>query len=462
MPIKYSRRQVLVLAGAAAALLLSPILLSVMPDAHASVPAAGPEEHFRPGEILVKFKPIVPPFLADSLLEVQGFRPLTSLNGINLRRVGVTPGNEPLAVDALKNNPLVEYAELNYMRRPLFTPDDSLYSSSQWNQRGINMEQAWDITRGSITVTVATIDTGLDMTNPDGPDSLVSPHDVCSGGADMSDRVGHGTHVSGIIAANTNNALGVASVAPGVSLMPVKVECQGAITVLDESAGIIYATDHGARVLNISLGGSQPSWAEQDTVNYAVRKGLLLAAAAGNEYQQGNPVSYPAAYPGVLAVGASTHTDARAYYSQVQPYVAVLAPGGNPASSLDADPTHWIMSTYISPTNYVQMAGTSMAAPHVAALAGLIWSVKPELTSAQVTNIITSTAVDLGPPGKDDATGWGRVDAYAALTRARDYDGSPAGSPTPTVTPTSTPTARPGTLRSTVFLPEVQKTDASW
>lgn len=408
--------------------MLTSALLS-RPAVHAAVPESAPDADFEAGQILVKFKPLVPPFVADSVIKSHGFSTVKEAREISVRNVHVPPGQEPKAIADLRKNPLVEYAELNSLRKSLFIPNDSMYSSYQWNLGRINMEQAWDITRGAITVTVAVIDTGLDMTNPDRPVNVVSPRNECSGDSTMSDDVGHGTHVSGIIAANTDNGTGVSGVAPGLSIMPVRVECQGVISVFTETNAVLYAANSGAKAINISLGGIQANQAEQDAINYALGKGLVVVAAAGNEYELSNPLSYPAAYPGVLAVGASTYADGRAYYSEVQPYVAVVAPGGDPASGTDPDPNHWILSTYISPTNYVQMAGTSMSAPQVAALAGLIWTVKPGLSGAQVTNIITSTALDISPTGKDNATGWGRIDAYAALRKALGIVGAPTVDP---------------------------------
>lgn len=370
--------------------------------------------------------------MADGALSIQGFRTARMIGNLGVRQLEVPPGQEADALASLRNNPLVEYAELDVARKPLWVPDDYYYSSRQWNLRKINMEPAWDITRGSQSIRVAVIDTGFNSTQPDRPKNVVAPYDECTGSNNLTDEDGHGTHVSGIIAANTGNDKGIAGVAPEISLMPIKVECSGSIYVSTEIAAMQYAVDNGARVLSISLGGDAWVNSERDAVNYALSRGAMVVAAAGNEYLNGNTPSYPAGYPGVIAVGATGNDDMRASYSNVQPYVTVAAPGGAGGSS-----SGWIVSTYLTST-YALMMGTSQATPHVAGLAGLIWSVNPALTNLQVASIITTTAVDLGSPGKDDEYGWGRIDAYTALARALMTLPSPT--PTETRTPTATAT----------------------
>ncbi len=416
----------------AAAMLMRPLF---MPVAEASEPGRQPDE-FRPGVVLVKFKPLVFSAMADGLLSIQGYRTLQNIAEIGVRIVEVTPGREIDAISSLKNNPLVEYAEPDFVRRTVWVPDDVHYTPKQWNLEKINLEAAWDISRGSPDIRVAVIDTGLDMSHPDLPVNIVSPSNECPGDSTMSDDDGHGTHVSGIIAASTNNAIGVAGVAPNVSLMPIRVECNGTIFVSTEIAAVRYAADHGAHVINISLSGPTWLYSEQAAMNYAMRKGAMVVAAAGNEYQSGNPPSYPAAYPGVFAVAATTANDAHASYSQVQPYVSIAAPGGDGGNS-----NKWVLSTYLD-TTYAYLAGTSMAAPHVSGLAGLVWSVNPSLNNVSVASVITSTAVDLGAQGRDDTFGWGRIDASAAVAAARQTLSvpMPTATPTPIVAPTATPT----------------------
>lgn len=447
-------------------------LLPLATAARAAHPAGSPANDFASGSVLVKFKPLIPSSLADAALSVQGLTTMSTVYGSEVRKVAVTPGQEIQTVAGLMSNPLVEYAEPDYLLQSMWAPNDTYYASDQWNLRQINMEAAWDITRGSSNVKVAVVDTGLNPDNPDRPVNIVSQWNQCIGGPALSDADGHGTHVSGIIAANTNNGIGVAGVAPGVSLMPVGVECDGNISVSNAAAGVRYAADNGANVMNISLGTQEQSQTLQDAIDYAIGKGVLVVASAGNGYASGNPIMYPAGFPGVLAVGASTHDLTRASYSEVQPYVSVVAPGGDASGAADSDSYHWIKSTYS--TSYASMAGTSQAAPHVAGLAGLILSINPGLTSAQVMSIITSTATDLGPPGRDDEYGWGQIDAYAALVKTQSMPPAPSPTPigTPVATPTPAQTATPNPMPTPtpiisnvpfrIFVPQVTKNGSGW
>ncbi len=301
-------------------------------------------------------------------------------------------------------------------------PNDTYYSTYQWNLPQIQASYAWAVSTGSSDVVVAVLDTGVDLTHPDLQGKFVAGYDFVNNDADPSDDEGHGTHVTGIIAACTNNSQGVAGVSWEGTVMPVKVmNWRGEGTHAQVAQGIIWAADHGARIINLSLGGESGSATLQNAINYAYSQGVLVVTAAGNYYQEENPVMYPAAYPHVLAVAATGDQDEHAAYSETGYYVDAAAPGGNPRSSWDANLNHWITSTYWRGAGYgayLQIAGTSQAAPHVAGLAALIWSVSPSLSNDQVEQIIEETAVDLGVPGRDDVFGYGRIDAYRALARA--------------------------------------------
>ncbi|MDP2726197.1 MAG: hypothetical protein Q8P59_01520, partial [Dehalococcoidia bacterium] len=148
---------------------LTAILLSLMPAAEAAAPSSPPQGEFEPGSVLVKFKPLTPTLIAEATLSFQGFRTLSTIEGIGVRKVAVPPEKELEAIATLRGNPLVEYAEPDYYRHSLWVPNDTYYAGDQWNMRKINMEAAWNITHGASTVKVAVIDTGLDTTNPDRP-----------------------------------------------------------------------------------------------------------------------------------------------------------------------------------------------------------------------------------------------------------------------------------------------------
>ncbi|MBM3133867.1 MAG: hypothetical protein FJZ89_00955, partial [Chloroflexi bacterium] len=305
-------------------------------------------------------------------------------------------------------------------------PNDIHYDRYQWNLRQLNLPLAWPMSTGSPTLTIAIVDTGIDLGHPDLAAKIVPGYDFVNKDDNPSDDEGHGTHVAGIAGAISDNVLGVAGVAWNPRLMPVKVlDSEGSGWYSDIAAGITWAADHGARIINLSLTGGSASSTLQNAVNYAYSKGCLIVAAAGNDYQRGNPVKYPAAFPHVVAVAATTHEDKHASYSETGSYVDLAAPGGD-ATSNDPDPNHWIMSTYWrAHASYAQIVGTSQAAPHVAGLAALIWSVNPNLSHDEVEYVMKSTAVDLGPAGPDDTFGYGRIDAQAALGRVRQATVTP-------------------------------------
>lgn len=325
--------------------------------------------------------------------------------------------------------------------------DDTEYEQ-QWAMPRLRLPQAWPISDGS-GVTIAVVDTGVDPTHPDLADNLVPGVEVV--GSDTTDNVtdghGHGTHVSGIVAAVTDNAMGVAGAAPGAHVMPVKALTDtGSGWSSDVAEGVVYAVDHGADVVNMSLSSGTDNAVLAAAVAYARSQGVVLTAAAGNARQRGNAVAYPAAFPGVIAVAATDATDADAVFSNTGTYVDVAAPGVA------------IRSTLLGGT-YGNMSGTSMAAPHVAAVAALLLAEideqGPVASDDPVFDLLTRTAEDLGEPGWDAAYGYGSVDPVAALTAVTGGlpparpgppaidDSDPASDPTPSPQPTRTPTPTP-------------------
>ncbi|MNM24681.1 Minor extracellular protease Epr precursor [compost metagenome] len=216
--------------------------------------------------------------------------------------------------------------------------------------------------------------------------------------------MGHGTHVTGIIGALVNNGEGVAGISWYNKILPVKVlDNTGAGTTYSVAEGIIWAADHGAKVINLSLGNYADSQFLHDAIKYAYNKDVVLVSASGNDNTE-RP-GYPAAYPEVLAVAATTASDERADFSNYGDYVDVSAPGES------------IASTYIG-SQYAALSGTSMASPHAAALAGLVRSLNPDLTNKEVMDLMTKNAVDLGAKGHDKYFGWGRLDVYRTLQAA--------------------------------------------
>ncbi len=285
-----------------------------------------------------------------------------------------------------------------------FVPNDFLFSKYQWNLPLIETVQGWQINRGAEDVVVAVVDTGVDLKHPDLRDHLAPGYNIVGGDDVPADDVGHGTHVAGVISAMVNNNLGVAGMTWYNKVMPVKVLDQsGAGSTYSVAQGIIWATDHGAKVINMSLGNYADSDFLHDAIKYAFDKDVVLVAASGNDNTE--QPGYPAAYPEVFAVGATDASKVKASFSNYGDYVDVAAPGVS------------IASTY--PNNqYAALSGTSMASPHVTALAALIRSTNPALKNTQVYEIMRQTAQDLGTPGKDKYYGHGLIDVVKAVQSA--------------------------------------------
>lgn len=306
----------------------------------------------------------------------------------------------------------VVFAEPNYIYLQNQAPNDALYQKYQWNLPTIKAEDGWDISQGSENVQIAVIDTGVDLDHPDLADRVTEGYNVLAENNSPNDDNGHGTHVAGIIASETNNRQGIAGITWFSQIMPVKVmNSEGAGTAFDVAKGIRWATNHGADVINLSLGNYQSSDVLREAVGYAVEKDVILVAASGNDNT--NQIGYPASYQGVLAVSAVNKTRQRANFSNYGKYVDVTAPGVN------------IASTYKG-GKYAALSGTSMAAPHVTALAGLIRSLYPDLENNEVIDTIKTTAVDLGEPGKDNYYGAGLINIEEAL-QATNNEAEPFG-----------------------------------
>ena len=345
-------------------------------------------------------------------------------------------GDGPAVAAVLAQHPAVESAELDRLVRLAFAPNDPLYLNDpyvglgQWGIRKAFVDQAWDRVRGSPNVIVATLDTGADLSHPDLQGALVpgtalvsQPSAECNALAKNDDN-SHGTHVAGIIGAAGNNGVGIAGVAFGVKVMPVKVlDCTGVGSLSDVSDGLIWAVDHGAKIVNVSLSAPFDGSALRAAVTYAVTHNVLVVGAAGNcgtltdRCSSLNQLEYPAAYPEVLAVGASDTDDSVAFFSTRNATVDVVAPGRRIVSTTPTYATYLSRHSNVTLT-YAALSGTSQAAPFVAGLAALIWSGEPALTAQQVFLRVEQTADDLGTPGRDDAYGFGRVNALRAVRPA--------------------------------------------
>jgi len=280
-------------------------------------------------------------------------------------------------------------------------PNDPLLGS-QWGWRRLGGPSLRTVGDGG-TLVVAVLDTGVDAAHPDLAGRVLAGWDSMNPAGDgRRDPNGHGTHVAGIIAAGVDNAEGIAGVAPGVRILPVRVLDASGNGDDDELAlGIIWAVDHGADILNLSIGGAVPSALLEGAIDYALDAGVLVVVAAGNAGASGNVPSYPAAYPQVLAVGATDSADRRAIFSNTGSYLDIAAPGS------------WIVSTWPG-GRYQTSSGTSMAAPFVSAAAALVQA-RTGLRGRALGVRLVADAVDLGTPGRDDEFGAGLVNPLALI-----------------------------------------------
>ncbi|RJE89899.1 peptidase S8 [Paenibacillus sp. 1011MAR3C5] len=289
-------------------------------------------------------------------------------------------------------------------------PNDALYSKYQWNLPSIETEKGWNVSKGDEGVIIAVLDTGVQSSHPDLQGKLLSGKNIVNQNSAPDDDVGHGTHVAGIIGASVNNGEGVAGISWYNKIMPVKVlDSSGAGSTYSVAQGIIWAVDNGAKVINMSLGNYAQADFLHDAIKYAYEQDVVLIAASGNDNTE-RP-GYPAAYPEVFAVGATNNNKEKASFSNYGDYIDVAAPGDS------------IASTYPG-SQYAALSGTSMASPHVAALAGLIRSANPSLSNVEVMEIMRSSARDLGTSGKDVYFGYGEIDIVKALDAATSYGGT--------------------------------------
>ncbi|PLR95267.1 S8 family peptidase [Bacillus sp. T33-2] len=315
----------------------------------------------------------------------------------------------PALLDYFNTRPNVEFAEANFilMQNDIKMPNDVYYREKyQWNLPAIETEKGWNISRGNKRIEIAIVDTGVDLDHPDLKNRLVKGYNVLENNSHPDDDNGHGTHVAGIIASETNNKEGIAGITWFNKIMPIKaMGAEGYGSTFDIARGLFWAVDHGADVINLSLGNYQRSEVLEEAIRYAYKHNVVLVAAAGND--NSSQPTYPASYPEVLSVSALNFDGKRADFSNYGDYIDVAAPGV------------YIPSTYFK-KQYAALSGTSMAAPHVAGLAGLILSANSELSNREVMKIIKNSAIDMGGRGPDNDFGSGLIDVNNSLKSAED------------------------------------------
>ena len=343
---------------------------------------------------------------------------------------------------AIGAEPGITRVEREAARRSLVEPALASQATAafQWQYAAVRADQVpASVAQAAGSITIAVIDTGADLAAPDLAAKGARAYSVHTRRARVTDPNGHGTFVAALAAGSSSNGDGVAGVAGEASLMVVQAGgSTGSFTDVDEAAAIVYAVDHGAKIINLSLGGSSTSGIEKRAVAYAVSKGVLLVAAAGNGYDRGNRVEYPAALlqpagsMGVggrgLSVAASTRDGIRASFSTTGSHLSLAAPGEGVFSALSAaSPTSRYPRTPLPGSLggvYGYGSGTSFAAPQVAGAAALVWAANPELRAAEVAAILEETATGGGT--WNDQLGFGILDVAAAVARAQQPAAAPA------------------------------------
>ena len=414
------------------------------------------------GELLVRYRPGMPSYVRR-LMTTVGALSESSIDELWILRLRLRPGLSVAEAQAMYGAmPGVEFAEPNYVYNAADSPNDPLYASQSWYYALVEAPEAWELETGDASVIVAVLDSGVDVSHPDLGDKVWRNEAETAGdGVDddgngciddvngcnfvtpasvdatcgppplvltgqVADDAGHGTFVAGIIGAATDNGEGVASVARGVRLMPVKIlDCTGSGTAADAAQGLLYALRMGAQVVNLSFGGEEDSITFREAIRLAREQfGAVMVAASGNEGEEG--VTYPARYPQVIAVGATARNspDELAPFSNWGPEVDVAAPGVDLVSTVPA-PLCGSRWACVGGQPYARASGTSFAAAQVAALAALLISHSPTMSNEEVLSVVRATAQPLPDGATPGWAGAGRVRMGRALSAAVFHLGGP-------------------------------------
>lgn len=369
-------------------------------------PPAVSQTEYRPNQLVVRIKHDAE---AENLAEQYGGE-ISQDFQIGDNRYLLLELNQPdiwAVQDQISRDSRVVFCEPNYVSQPSLVPNDPAYATNQYAPQMMGAQVAWDNTTGSDNLIIGVIDTGVDGTHPDLSSRMVAGWDyigqrVYPANANY-DLNGHGTHCAGILGAVGNNGVGITGICWNCRIMPLKVLGPNGGSNYNIAQAITYGTNNGAKVLNLSLGGPGYSQVVEDAVNYAVSRQVVLLVAMGNDGR--TLIAYPAACQGVIAVGSTSADDTISSFSNRGQYISLTAPGSN------------IFSTYTSAVAgpiYRALSGTSMATPQVAGATGLLLTLRPALTAAEVKSQLESTA-DLKGGGFNETYGWGRMNLQKLL-----------------------------------------------
>jgi Subtilase family/Fervidolysin N-terminal prodomain len=382
------------------ALPLALLCLAALIAAGASRAApSGPSDRSIPGQLLVKPRAASTSAAFGRALDRAGAEQLGVIPNLDVRIVHVDASGRKAALRSLRGAAAVAFAEPNGVSPPAeVIPNDALWVN-QWSQPKTRTDRAWTATTGSPAVKVAILDSGVDPAQPDLQGKLLPGRDFFNGDSDPSDDYGHGTQAAGVAASRSGNGIGAAGYCGGCSIIPVKITgSDGYATWSAMASGITWATDQGARVINLSFAGTSGSSTVAAAVAYAHDHGAVVTASAGN-YGSSSP-TYPAAYPGALAVASTNGSDALESYSNYGTWVQLAAPGCNYGTNRST-----------AGSLFGNFCGTSSAAPAVAGIAALAFSYAPSATNTQVEQALATGAAPV-----DGFVRYGRVDAWGALS----------------------------------------------
>lgn len=356
-----------------------------------------------PNEIILKFKPGIKDENKKKIYDQYGLKLLENIPQLNLGIIDSSNAKNN-TIDLLKNDPFIEYAEPNYVGKLQTIPNDgAITNNKQWTFNNMSAQKAWDINIGTNSAIVAVIDSGVNQTHEDLQGKVLPGHNFIDNNNDTNDTIGHGTAIAGIIGAATNNEKGIASLGWNTQILPIKAANEAKhIIYSDAIKAIVFAVENKAKIINLSWGGTNSSFALQDAINYAWGKGIVLIAAAGNN-GTGN-LLYPGASNNVIAVGATDLNNSKAFFSNSGPELDIMAPG---------------VDVYTTDLNgYSNYSGTSIATAQVSAIVSLISEINPKLTNSQIAEIITSTARNSANWNED--YGFGLIDVSKSLDKAQN------------------------------------------